>query len=409
MRLSSGQHLAYCTNIHRGETWPEVYANLKTHVMAVRDQVGQGRPYAIGLRLGVTAAAELSDRSTRLEFQRWLEAENAYVFTINGFPYGQFHGTRVKERVYQPDWCTAERVDYTCRLFDLLAELLPPGVEGSVSTVPGSFKAFIREDAQVRQMAVNLLRCADYLAGLCSKTGKVLHLGVEPEPLCYLETTPETVAFFERIAELRPGDDSWRAFLGVNYDTCHLAVEFEDPAWGLEALRREGIRISKLHLSSALRVENPMAASSLLRGFCEETYLHQVVARESDGTLRRFPDLPEALESLNAAPVVSTSAVRPGSTASLPKEWRIHFHVPLQGLEGEGLTSEGARIGTTIDSLRAVLDWISRNPAVCGHLEMETYTWEVMPSALRRVEVVDQIAAEYEWTLRELRSRGVTA
>ncbi len=408
MRLSNGQHLAYCTNIHRGETWPEVLANLKTHVMRVRDRVGQGRPYAIGLRLSAVAAAELSDRSPRLDFQRWLEAENAYVFTINGFPYGQFHGTRVKELVYQPDWCTVERLDYTCRLFDLLAELLPPGVEGSVSTVPGSFKAFIQEEAQVRQMAVNLLRCADFLEKRCAKTGKVLHLGLEPEPLCYLETTPEAVAFFGRMAELRPADDSWRQFLGVNYDTCHLAVEFEDPVWGLETLSREGIRISKLHLSSALRVENPAAASHLLRGFCEETYLHQVVAREPDGTLRRFPDLPEALGSL-PEPGATTSALRPGAIPSLSQEWRIHFHVPLHGLEGEGLTSEGARFGTTIDSLRSVLDWITRNPAVCRHLEMETYTWEVMPSVLRRVDVGDQIAAEYEWTLRELCNRGVTA
>ena len=142
MKLRQGQHLAYCTNIHRGENWPETFASLQQYTLAVRDKICPRAPFAIGLRLGERAAVELSDRDTLLEFHRWLEKNTCYIFTMNGFPYGQFHGTRVKEMVYRPDWTSPERVAYTDLLFNLLAELLPAGIEGSVSTLPGSFKEF---------------------------------------------------------------------------------------------------------------------------------------------------------------------------------------------------------------------------------------------------------------------------
>jgi hypothetical protein len=142
MQLNHGLHLAYSTNIHRGETWRETFAALKTHTLAVRDRVCPRAPFAIGLRLGNLAATELRDAKKLLEFQRWLGKNNCYVFTINGFPFGQFHGARVKEKVYLPDWTSPERLNYTNLLFDLLAKLLPAGIEGSVSTLPGSFKEF---------------------------------------------------------------------------------------------------------------------------------------------------------------------------------------------------------------------------------------------------------------------------
>ncbi|HKS36429.1 MAG TPA: hypothetical protein VJW76_04505, partial [Verrucomicrobiae bacterium] len=142
MRLSHGIHLAYCTNIHRGESWPETLGALQKHTLAVRERVCSDKPYAIGLRLSDQASRELSDKATLLAFQKWLDRHNCYVFTINGFPYGRFHGARVKEQVYTPDWTTRERVEYTNRLFDLLARIVPDGVEGSVSTVPVSFKGF---------------------------------------------------------------------------------------------------------------------------------------------------------------------------------------------------------------------------------------------------------------------------
>src|SRR5688500_7154414 len=139
MKLNYGLHLAYCTNIHRGENWPQTFDALKQYTLAVKERVCPKGPYAIGLRLSDLASRELSDPQTLLSFKRWLDQNHCYVFTINGFPYGRFHGGPVKEKVYLPDWTTQERLAYTNRLFDILAQLLPAGVEGSVSTVPGSY------------------------------------------------------------------------------------------------------------------------------------------------------------------------------------------------------------------------------------------------------------------------------
>jgi sugar phosphate isomerase/epimerase len=389
MKLTHDFHLAYCTNIHRGESWPEIFANLERHTLAVRERVAAGRPYAIGLRLGDQAARELSDPATLTAFHRWLDRHGGYVFTINGFPFGRFHGTRVKEQVYQPDWTTAERLDYTRRLFDLLAQLVPPGVAGSVSTLPGAFKECIRTDDQVRAMRRNLWRCVEHVADLSEKAGRTLHLGLEPEPLCFLETTDEVIRFFDRLRDDRPTDHRIEFHLGVNYDTCHLAIEFEEPATALSRLRANGVKISKIHLSSALTLSPTTEARAALADFADETYLHQVVVRSAAGRLQRFRDLPDAL----AQPV--PRAVPAGA------EWRVHFHVPLHA-------APRAVFGTTTDHLLGALDRIAAQPDLCAHFEMETYTWEVLPPALRAGTVVDQLAAEYAWTLARFAERGIT-
>ena len=387
MQLNHGLHLAYCTNIHRGESWAQTFDALQKYTLAVRDRVSQGKPYAIGLRLGAEAARELSDAATLADFRRWLELENCYVFTINGFPYGKFHGTRVKEQVYAPDWTTDERVEYTNLLFELLAQIVPEGVEGSVSTVPGSFKEFITSSAQVQAMRDNLWRSVEHIARLVQRTGKKLHLGLEPEPLCFLETSSETALFFDQMRDEHPGDSRLRDHLGVNYDTCHLAVEFEEPADVLRRFRERDIKVSKLHFSSALRVQANDETRRALRAFEDEVYFHQVVARSEEGAITRYRDLDVALDSQL-------------SSLKSPEEWRIHFHVPLH-------CAPTPLFSTTADHLRGVMDALAADPALCSHLEMETYTWEVMPAEMKNRSVVDQLVAEYEWTLAQLRQRGL--
>ena len=387
MQLKHGLHLAYCTNIHRGESWTQTFESLQQYALAVRDRVSKGKPYAIGLRLGADAARELSEPDTLAQFRRWLDRENCYVFTINGFPYGKFHGTRVKEQVYAPDWTTNERVEYTNLLFNLLAEIVPFGVEGSVSTVPCSFKEFITTNAQVQAMRDNLWRCVEHIERVSARSGKKLHLGLEPEPLCFLETSSETAVFFEQLREEHPGDSRLREHLGVNYDTCHLAVEFEEPADVLHRFREHDIRISKLHFSSALKVVANDSTRQALKSFCEPVYFHQVIARSADGTLTRHRDLDVAL----------TSDLSPPTS---PDEWRIHFHVPLH-------FEPSSMFGTTRDHLTGVIDALAAEPNLCSHIEMETYTWEVMPPELKNRSVVDQLVSEYDWTLGELRARGL--
>ena len=247
MKLNHGGHLAYCTNVHRGGTWAETFHSLKTHALAVRGKVCPQKPFAIGLRLSESAAVELSDHDTLLEFHRWLEKNACYVFTINGFPYGNFHAARVKENVYLPDWTSPERVAYTNLLFDLLAALLPPGIEGSVSTLPGSFKEFHPSPEALRTIRQNIWRSVEHIARISQKTGRTLHLGLEPEPLCLLESSAETIHFFNHLRAEHPRDERLDAHLGVNYDCCHFAVEFEEAHNALPALVKHGIKISKIH------------------------------------------------------------------------------------------------------------------------------------------------------------------
>ena len=390
MKLNHGLHLAYCTNIHRGETWPQIFDSLKKYTLAVRDRVCAGKPYGIGLRLGDQASRELSEPATLLAFRKWLDAQNGYVFTINGFPYGRFHDARVKEQVYAPDWTTDERVAYTNRLFDLLAQLVPAGIEGSVSTVPGSFKEFITTDTQVRAMRENLWRCVEHIADVSGKSGRQLHLGLEPEPLCYLETSAETVKFFEQLRADRPHDARLATHLGVNYDTCHLGVEFEEPREVVRRFQDHGVKISKIHLSNALKVRPTPEVRAALKAFADDIYFHQVIARSPDGTLARYQDLDLALAQAERTP------------AGAMPEWRIHFHIPLH-------SRPTALFDNTADHLIGLLDLVGEQPTLCRHFEMETYTWEVMPPEMKNRSVVDQLVDEYAWTLQRLRERGLAA
>jgi hypothetical protein len=391
MQLNHGLHLAYCTNIHRGETWRETFDALKTHALAVRERVCPRAPFAIGLRLSHQAAMELHDPKTLLEFQCWLEKNNCYIFTINGFPYGQFHGARVKEQVYRPDWTSPERLAYTNLLFDLLAQMVPAGIEGSVSTLPGSFKEFISTREQELEIRKNIFCCIEHISRLSEKSRRKLHLGLEPEPLGLFENTRETIDFFEQLRRVHPDDPRLDEHLGVNYDCCHFAIEFEEPQTALNSLRNAKIKISKIHLSSALKTRPTSEARATLKNFADDVYLHQVIARGTNGKLKFYRDLPDALN-------LHPSSLIPHPSA----EWRIHFHVPLHAPAAPPFEN-------TNDHLLGVLDLLAENPKICSHLEMETYTWEVLPPELKTQSVVEQLVAEYDWTLARLAERGLAS
>jgi sugar phosphate isomerase/epimerase len=359
-----GSHLTYCTNIHPAESWAEVFANLEQHVVAVKERVCPDAPFGVGLRLSARAASELGDPRA---LRRWLDERGLYVFTINGFPYGPFHGTPVKEQVYRPDWLEPERVAYTNRLADILAELVPDDVIGTISTVPGCFQARAGDGAA---MAANLAECAAYLAELERERGKRLMIALEPEPCCVMETLAQTVEFFERHA-------LDRRFLGVCLDACHAAVEFEDLTSALAQLRAANITIAKVQLGCGLRVApvDDQARAAMAR-FAEGVYLHQVVAR-TGSELVRYVDLPEALADARAA-----------------QEWRVHFHVPIFRDHFGGL-------GSTQPELAALLAE-HRRSRISAHLEVETYTWDVLPAEFRDEPIADAVARELRWVLERL-------
>jgi sugar phosphate isomerase/epimerase len=393
-------HLTYCTNIHPGESWDEVRTNLERYVTAVKARVAPSRPFGVGLRLSAQAAAALADESTLAALIDYLAGSGMYVFTINGFPYGVFHGTRVKEDVYRPDWLEEERLRYTDGLAALLARLLPdePDLEGTISTVPGAFRDRVRGRDDAARMAERLLRHAATLHGIREQTGKLISLALEPEPCCSIETVGDAVRFFEDHLFAAPAvaafaartglgqaesEAAIRHHLGVCFDACHMAVEFEDARAGLAAFRAAGIRVGKIQLSAGLRVlphasDRPAEA---LRPFAEGVYLHQVVERREDGKLTRYLDLPEALDAIAAA-------------GPEPREWRIHFHVPL-------FRRELGPFLNTQDYLAEVLGLLAAEPH-SPHLEVETYTWDVLPPEHRREDIVTAVAREMEWVLARL-------
>jgi len=364
-------HLSYCTNIHPAETWEETREMLQSRVPAVRDLVAGGEPFGIGLRLSALAAAELLEEDRLARFKDWLDETNTYVFTINGFPYGSFHGTRVKERVFQPDWTERARLDYTKDLFRILAAIARPETAASVSTLPGSHKTFGADESLIRR---NLIELADWLENLAAETGHDFHLGLEPEPLGHFENTAETVAFFERLHAGAADLEAIRRRIGVNYDACHFALQYEDAGDSLDRMAAAGIRISKIHLSSALAFDpRDAAALEAIRAFDEPVYFHQVIARDDAGGIRRFIDLPDFLAA-------ETSALT---------EARVHFHIPLDAEPAPPLRS-------TRGHAREVLEWRKNHPQACRHYEIETYTWSVLPAEMQR-PVEQQIAGEYRW------------
>jgi sugar phosphate isomerase/epimerase len=381
LRPNPPLHLTYCTNIHPTEGWDATNAALRRITPALKRRLSPDAPFGIGLRLSARDARELLEGANLRDLRAFLDAEGMYVAIINGFPYGPFSGEPVKTNVYAPDWRTDARVDYTCDLATILSALLPDAVAGGISTVPLSYKAWMRnDDAESWSLLTkNVLRVADRLRRIHQDTGKFIHLDIEPEPDCLLETSEETVEFFERWLHPAATPDL-RAHVQVCFDCCHCAVEYEDPSTAIERLQAAGISIGRVQLSSALKVARPREEhASRLEQFADATYLHQVVERCSSD-FRRFSDLDVALASSGRAGC---------------DEWRIHFHVPLFAADYEGLSSSQ-------DVVRDVLAKAKRE-AFTQHLEIETYTWNVLPAGLK-MDIGDSIAREYEWVLRELRS-----
>jgi hypothetical protein len=387
-------HLTYCMNIHPGETWVENSAAIVDKTMPVKGRVAPDQWFGLGLRLSAHAASELQDPERRAKALDYFGTNQLYPFTVNGFPYGRFHAGPVKENVYAPDWRTPERRDYTIQIADVLAAMLPDAIEGSISTVPCSFKPWITTEDEKTAMAHNLAAVVAYLAALRDDTGRTIHLGLEPEPDCYLETTAEMISFYKDIllthgvdevarilgCERGHAEELLRRHLGVCFDTCHVALQFEDLSESLRAYQSEGILISKIQLSAALRAKSNDETWEALRAFNEPVYLHQVKGRSTSGMRYAWYDLPQALDELPDFPDVD--------------ELRVHFHVPL-------FSNGTGPLSSTADLMTPDFFHLLRS-GICPHLEIETYTFDVLPAEYHPGDVVRSVAREYSWVLSRL-------
>ncbi|HTE07514.1 MAG TPA: metabolite traffic protein EboE [Flavitalea sp.] len=394
--LTSAGHLTYCSNIHAGESWKDHFDRLKEHIPAIKKQVAPDIAFGIGLRLSNEASLELIKAEQVLAFQLWLKEEDCYVFTMNGFPYGGFHNTVVKDHVHAPDWLSPLRVDYTIRLADILAQLLPEGMHGGISTSPLSYRFWHSPNRKIdvfKHSTVNLLQVMDHLIQIQKNTGKLIHIDIEPEPDGMLGNGTEFMDWY-MLYLLPLGTMYLQEKLGVNagasgiiirdhirlcYDICHYAVGFEDHLAQVERLKKLRIKTGKIQISAALKGNFPIdqegrnAVAEAFSRFNEPTYLHQVVARQADGSMIRYADLPEALANATVTPSV---------------EWRAHFHVPIFVDHYELLLS------TRQDIVR-VLDILREQPFT-DQLEIETYTWEVIPAELR-LPLTESIIREVEF------------
>jgi len=357
--------LHYCTNVHPCTSADDVPAMLDTFAVPVRAACG----FAIGVGLWLPATA-LAGWLTRPAAAAGLAAalsdRGLVCHTLNAFPYGDFHGARVKDQVYLPDWSEAARRDYTLGCGQLLAALLPEGATGSISTLPLGFKGHAHPPGFEAAAISHLIDVARAFSRLRADGGRTVRLALEPEPFCLLETTAEALGFFARLwkaAAAAGAEEEVRRHVGLCYDVCHQAVEFEDAADAVGRLTAAGIAIAKVQISSALELDRPddADARAALARFAEPRYLHQTFARHPDGRLLALRDL------------TADHALAPPDEWRAAAAWRVHFHVPV---DAERLGS----LGTTRRELVRALDAIGRLPDR-PHLEVETYTWPVLPGS----------------------------
>jgi len=402
MKVNSG-HLTYCTNIHAGKNWADDFEAIRINFPAIKKAVSANAPMGLGLRLSNEASIGLSDQLALDQFKKWLADNDTYVFTMNGFPYGEFHHTVVKADVHAPDWTTEARKTYSIRLFHILAQLLPEGMDGGVSTNPLSYRHWFKSPEELAQATktgtLNIIEVIKGLVLIQRETGKALHLDIEPEPDGIMETGREFIDWFEGdlmtlgipevAAAFNVGPTAAEAMIRTHvcicYDVCHFAIGYEPHEAVLQELEQKKITVGKIQISAALKakLDRPAAEKPDLKKafdlFNEPVYLHQVVARKNDGELIRYTDLPPALEDFENENV---------------EEWRAHFHVPIS-IREIGLLS------TTQSDIIEVLQ-LQKNRPFTQHLEVETYTWEVLPEQIK-LPIAESISQELQWVINQLK------
>lgn len=402
MNLGKGLgHLTYSTLVHPADDWDQLWTSVNTYLPQVKARMSPGGRFGVCLRTAAPSAMALAqDPSKRAALKQFFADNDLYLYTANAFPYGAFKNQIIKEQVYEPDWRSEERVEYTMQVADLLAALAPEGIEPSIQTAPLGFKPRVTGDDVVQSYTTNVLRVVAHLVKLHKDTGRTVTLGLEPEPRCYLETTDETVEYFnthlftgqaaERLAKLtglNPADAAvaMRKHTGVVFDIGHQAVGFEDIPVSLQKLVDNRIQIVKLQEAAAMYMPNVTQKTvDALVPFAKTVYLSQTVEKK-DGKLRYFMNIEDAFEAWTSDPG--------------PREWRTHFHIPVF------LDDLGA-FGTTRFALEQALAKHRETP-LSAQLEIETYTWDVLPEHLKTGDIVEYVCREIAWVKGQVTGQPV--
>jgi hypothetical protein len=390
-------HLTYSTLVHPTDNWDQLWKSVNTYLPAVKARVAPHQKFGVCLRTSAPSAALLSaEPSKRADLKKFFADNDLYLYTANAFVYGVFKKQVIKEDVYEPDWQTPERRDYTKQVADLLAELAPEGINPSIQSAPLGFKPKVTGADIVEAYTSNVIDVVAHLVGLKKKTGKTVTLGLEPEPRCYLETTDETIAYFKnylfsgetakklaKVTGLNEADahQAMRDYTGVVFDIGHQSVGYEDIPVSLQKLVDNGVQIVKLQEAASMHIPQvtPKAVDAL-QSFAKTIYLSQT-CQKKDGKTTWFLNLEDAFEAFHKDPS--------------PREWRTHFHVPVF------LNDLGGAFGTTRFALEQALAFHKKTP-LSTHLEIETYTWDVLPDHLKTGDIVEYVTRELEWVKGQL-------
>jgi sugar phosphate isomerase/epimerase len=383
--LKKNPEIGYCGNVHPAISVDQLMANLQQHTAEVKRLIGADGRMPFGIWVSATALEQLQSRESLLRLKATLEQNQLVPFTINGFPFGDFHQAVVKRSVYLPDWTSSQRLDYTLRLADLHHELLPPDAVSTISTLPLGWPADEWADKAsppegfFKRCAENLITCARELDRRYQQTGRRHIVCIEPEPGCVLDCCGDVVNFFERYL-FSSNQTVVRKHIGVCHDICHSAVMFESQDEAIAAYANAGIQVGKIQVSSAVEVDfdrldvaGRKEAREQLSGFNEPKYLHQTSVQDASGKREFFVDLPEAL-----AADINTGV------------WRVHFHVPIF-YQGSGL------IGTTQPCIGQCLEAMRKHNVDAPHFEVETYAWPVLPKGIFAGTLTEGIAEEIRW------------
>jgi hypothetical protein len=397
MDLGNGLgHLTYSTLVHPADDWEQLYNSLVTYLPRVKERIAGNKAFGVCLRLSAKTAATLAGSAAeRDKLKKFLADNNMYVYTVNAFVYGHFKGDLVKEQVYEPDWRSEERTGYTINVADVLADVGAPGMALSIQSAPLGFKPRVTGDDVVKSYTDHVLRVVAHLIALQARTGRTVQLALEPEPYCFLETTDETIDYFtkhlyscaavEKLAKLAhipisEANEALRRHLGIVYDICHQAVEYENISESLQKLVDAGIPVFKLQEAAALHIpEVTQPVVDTLKRYAKTIYLTQTLERK-DGKITKF---------LNVDDAISAFEKNAG-----PREWRTHIHVPV-------FLDDLGRFRTTRFAIEDALRFHKSKP-LSPHLEVETYTWDMLPDSLKSGDIVDYICRELEWVRGQL-------
>lgn len=389
--------LTYSTLVHPGDNWEEIWHSLTTYVPRVKERVcPKNERFGISLRLSNSSAETLvHDKSKREMLKKFLGDNDMFLYTVNAFPYGAFKNTVVKERVYEPDWRSDERSNYTMNVAEILGDVAPEGSAPSIQSAPLGFKPRVTSLDVIEAYTDHVLRVAARLVDIRQRTNRTVGLALEPEPFCFLETTDETVAYFTdhlysgasaaKLAKLAgipisEALEALRRHVGVVFDICHQAVEYENISESLQKLVNAGIPIFKLQEAAALYVPKVTAKSvDVLKKYAETIYLTQTF-QKSEGEMTRYLNLEDAFAALK--------------TKDVPREWRTHIHVPV-------FLDDLGEFRTTRFAIEDALRFHKANP-LSRQLEIETYTWDVLPDSLKTGDIVDYVCKEIEWVRGQL-------